>query len=353
MRASARALDRATVNHLSEFSQVIDVRTPSEYALDHVPGAINCPVLRDDERAHVGTLYKQESSFKAKKVGAALVARNIATHLETAFQDKPRDWQPLVYCWRGGKRSGAMTHILREVGWDAQQLDGGYKAYRRHIVEEIPLLAQGLRLRVVCGLTGSGKSRLLQALAAIGEQVLDLEGLAAHKGSVLGSDPLTAQPTQKMFESRIWNALRQFDCTRAVYVESESKKVGNLRVPEALIQAMWESECLWIETSLEQRVALLKQEYEHFIADPDALAEKLMCLRSLHGNETIEHWCAQAKAGNFDSLVAQLLERHYDPAYTKSIHAHYARLPSATRAAITSTTVADFERLASNLRERT
>ncbi|MSQ60688.1 MAG: tRNA 2-selenouridine(34) synthase MnmH [Betaproteobacteria bacterium] len=343
----------ATVNHLSEFGHIIDVRTPSEFALDHVPGAINCPVLRDEERVRVGTLYKQESSFTAKKVGAALVARNVAIHLETMFQDKPRDWRPLVYCWRGGKRSGAMTHILREVGWDARQLDGGYKAYRRHIVEEIPQLILGLRFRVICGLTGSGKSRLLRALDAAGEQVLDLEALAAHKGSVLGSDPLNEQPAQKMFESKIWHALRHFSSARLVYVESESKKVGNLRVPETLVQAMWASECVWVETGLEHRVSLLKQEYEHFIKDPEALAGKLLCLRGLHGAELIGHWCTQARAGNFDALVAELLERHYDPAYTKSIHAHYARLSDATRTRITGTTSADFDKLAYTLRALT
>ncbi len=345
-------MDRATANRLNEFDQVIDVRTPSEFALDHVPGAINCPVLGEEERARVGILYKQESSFKAKKVGAALVARNIATHLETVFQDKPRDWRPLIYCWRGGKRSAAMTHLLREVGWDAQQLDGGYKAYRRHIVDEIPQLIQGLHLRVICGLTGSGKSRLLQALETIGEQVIDLEGLAAHKGSVLGSDPLAAQPTQKMFESEIWNALRKLDPSRPVYVESESKKVGNLRVPEELIQGMWASECLWIDAALEHRVALLKNEYAHFTGDPESLVEKLLCLRGLHGAEVIACWSEEARAGAFDSLVADLLERHYDPAYTKSIRTHYTRLSDATHAEITGTAAADFEKMAQTLRER-
>ncbi len=345
------ALDPITVEHLREFDQILDVRTPSEFALDHIPGAANCPVLNDEERARVGTIYQQESPFRAKKIGAVLVSRNIAAHVESQFQDKPREWRPLVYCWRGGKRSGAMVHILREIGWDARQLAGGYKAYRRHIVSQTPALVQGLCYRVICGLTGSGKSRLLGALEAIGEQVLDLEGLAAHRGSVLGDHPLIAQPSQKLFVSRIWNALRRADPSRVVYVESESKKVGSLRVPEELIQAMWGSACVWIDANTEIRLALLKEEYAHFIADPEGLIEKLVCLRNLHGNEVIENWSALARARNFDDLVTELLLRHYDPAYTRSIGSHYPNLGTAIRREVHGATQRHFEHVAQSLKE--
>ena len=224
--------DVATVADLDGFDAVIDVRSPAEFAEDHVPGALSCPVLDDEERARVGTLYKQVSPFAARKVGAALVAANIARHIEANFLEHPRQWRPLVYCWRGGKRSGSMTHVLREIGWAAQQLDGGYKSFRRHVIGELDALAAGLRFRVLCGLTGSGKSRLLRALAERGEPVLDLEAIAAHRGSVLGDLPQEPQPSQKGFETQLWQALRKLDPSRTVFVESESRKIGNLRVPE-------------------------------------------------------------------------------------------------------------------------
>jgi len=204
---------------LDAYDTVIDVRSEGEYAEDHVPGAISCPVLRDAERSEVGTMDRQQSSFEARRRGAALVARNIAHHLETTFADRPRDWHPLVYCWRGGNRSGAMTHILDRVGWKAVQLRGGYRAYRRAVIQQLDVLPGRLQFRVICGATGSGKSRLLQQLAEAGVQVLDLEGLACHRGSVLGGLPSQPQPGQKYFESLLWDRLRRFDATRPVYVE--------------------------------------------------------------------------------------------------------------------------------------
>ncbi|MGB4347155.1 MAG: tRNA 2-selenouridine(34) synthase MnmH, partial [Burkholderiaceae bacterium] len=234
---------------LDNYDSIIDVRSESEFALDHIPGAINCPVLHDAERVQVGTLYKQTSAFDAKKIGAALVARNISQHLETQFIDKPRDWKPLIYCWRGGNRSGAMAHILAKIGWHAVQLDGGYKEYRRAVNLMLEDQAERLQFRVICGTTGSGKSRLLEALARAGAQVLDLEQLAAHRGSVLGNLPAEPQPSQKMFESRIWQTLRHYSPEQVVFVESESKKVGNLRVPERLMEKMRSSPCIALTTA--------------------------------------------------------------------------------------------------------
>ncbi|MBS0312362.1 MAG: tRNA 2-selenouridine(34) synthase MnmH, partial [Proteobacteria bacterium] len=217
-----------TVADLPAYTDIIDVRSPGEFSEDHIPGAVNLPVLDDAERERVGTLYKQISSFEAKKVGAALVSRNIAKHLDAWFIDKPKSYRPLVYCWRGGSRSGSLTHVLQKIGFGAVQLEGGYKAYRRHVVAELDRLPALLTYRVVCGPTGSGKSRLLQALADAGAQVLDLEALAAHRGSLLGALPDQPQPSQKSFESAIWFALSRFDSAHPVFVESESKKIGAL-----------------------------------------------------------------------------------------------------------------------------
>ena len=320
----------ATVAQLDQFDEIIDVRTPPEFREDHIPGAVNFPVLTEQERARVGTLYKQTSSFEAKKIGATLIARNIAHHIEDYFASKPKNWRPLIYCWRGGKRSGAMAHILSEIGWKAARLDGGYKAYRRRVVEDLTTLPQAFHFQVVCGPTGSGKSRFLQALAAAGGQVLDLEQLAAHRGSVLGNLPDAPQPAQKMFESRIWSQLLHFDPARPVYVEAESKKVGQLRVPDALIERMWQGHCVLLEVGSEQRVQLLKEEYAHFIADPQSLLEKVSCLKELHSKERLETWRALANSGHWDEFVLDMLVSHYDPAYLRSTLKHYPQLDQAT-----------------------
>ena len=320
--------DSAAVGEIDLFDEVIDVRSPSEFAEDHAPRAGSFPVLDDAERAEIGTLYKQ-SPFESKKRGAALVARNIARHLEASFVTRDRNWRPLVYCWRGGKRSGAMTHVLREVGWQAAQLAGGYKAYRREVVAQLATLPRPFRYLVLCGETGSGKSRLLEALAAGGAQVLDLERLAAHRGSVLGNLPQAPQPAQKMFETRLWDALRKLDPERPVFVEAESKKIGQLQVPDALLDTMRAAPCLRIEATVEARVKFLIAEYRHFLDQPALLKDQLECLVALHGREVIARWRQAADAGDWERLVADLLESHYDPAYRKSTQRNYARLESA------------------------
>ena len=276
------------------FDAIIDVRSPSEYALDHIPGAISAPVLDDDERAKVGTLYKQVSAFEAKKTGAALVAKNVARHVESLFRDKPTTWRPLVYCWRGGKRSGAMALILRQIGWDAQTLEGGYREYRRHVVEQLQSLPESLEFTVIHGPTGSGKSRLLGALRRAGAQVLDLEDLAAHRGSVLGNLPDRPQPSQKMFESRVLAELSSFETGKPVYVEGESKKIGQLQVPEALMARMRASPCVVLDAAVDVRVDLLLDEYRHFLEDRATLDAQLDCLVALHGREKIAEWKALA-----------------------------------------------------------
>ena len=311
------------LSDIEAFDTVIDVRSESEFALDHIPGAINCPVLNDEERVQVGTIYKQDSPFKAKKIGAAIVARNIALHLETRFAEHPKNWRPLIYCWRGGNRSGAMAHILAKIGWPAVQLEGGYKAYRQHLLTQIDDMAERYRFQVVCGTTGSGKSRLLETLASMGAQVLDLEKLAAHRGSLLGSLPGEPQPTQKMFESRIWDTLRHFSPERAIFVESESKKIGNLRVPEKLMALIRASDCIRIDISTRLRVQLLIEDYPHLVSDTAQLMSQLEHLTPLHGREKISRWRALAESGDISALVDALLTEHYDPAYLKSIDRNF------------------------------
>ncbi|RJG01106.1 tRNA 2-selenouridine(34) synthase MnmH [Noviherbaspirillum sedimenti] len=334
---------------LDQFDTIIDARSEAEFAEDRLPGAINCPVLNNEQRIRVGTLYKQVGAFEAKKLGAALVARNIATHIDTLFADKPRDWKPLVYCWRGGNRSGSMAHILAKIGWPVVQLDGGYKEYRRHVNAALAELPARFSFRVIAGPTGSGKSALLRTLAAEGAQVLDLEQLASHRGSLLGDIPDAPQPSQKAFESGIWQALRRFDPAQPVFVESESKKVGKLRVPDTLMEKMRASPCIALSLSIADRVALLMREYAHFVADPAALNRQLDCLVPLHGREKIARWQAMAAAGEMAPMVEELLVQHYDPAYLRSIDRNFTRFAQARQVSLADISAQSFVAAARDL----
>ena len=338
-----------TVAQLDAFDEVIDVRSPSEFSLDHVPDAVNCPVLDDAERARVGTLYKQVSTFDAKKAGAALVSKNIARHIEERFRAQGHDWRPLVYCWRGGQRSASMAHVLREVGWDAATLEGGYRAYRREVIAQLDRLPERFRFRVLCGATGSGKSRLLEALAAQGAQVLDLERLARHRGSLLGDLPGEPQPSQKMFDSQVWKALKGFDPDRPVHVEAESKKIGQLQVPAMLLERMREGECLRLEVPAAERVRFLIGEYKHFLVEPARLKEKLKCLTVHYGHEVVERWFGQADSGSWPDLVADLLHTHYDPSYLRATTRNYLHYDNGRRLSLERLDEAGIESVAAEL----
>jgi tRNA 2-selenouridine synthase len=342
--AAAQAIDR-----LADFDQLVDARSEAEFGLDHLPGAVNWPTLNDAERHSVGTDYKQASPFTARKRGAVMAARNIAGHVERELADTPRDWQPLVYCWRGGQRSGALGTVLSQIGFRVTLLEGGYQAFRRAVLAELELLPQRLHYRVLCGATGSGKSRLLQALRAAGAQVLDLEGLANHRGSVLGLVPGSPQPAQKAFDTRIWHALRGFDASRPVWVESESKKVGALRVPETLMVCMRQSPCVRVELGVDARVALLMADYDFFVRDVPAFNERLDALRALRGNEQIDRWQAQALGGDIASVVRELLVLHYDPVYRQSSERNYAGFDKARPLALADAGEAELRRVAQAL----
>ena len=324
----------AALSRLDEFSTIIDARSESEFAEDHLPGAVNWPSLTDAERAEVGTLHKQTSAFDARKRGAALVAANVARHLEREMAGKGKDWAPLIYCWRGGKRSGALALVLDQIGFHTRVLAGGYREYRRAVVSALETLPAAFAFRVICGPTGSGKSRLLQAIAAEGAQVLDLEALANHRGSVLGLVPGSRQPSQKAFDTAIWNVLRRLDPTRPVFVESESKKIGDLRVPEALIARMRTSPCIWLELALDRRVQLLLTEYEHFVTDIEAFCGRLDALRELRGREVVGGWQVAARRGDVASVVRDLLVTHYDPIYRQSLRRNFPQVEAQAAAAL-------------------
>lgn len=320
------------------YAAIIDVRSEGEFALDRFPGAINASVLDDAERARVGTLYKQVSPFEARKLGAALVARNIARHLEAQFSAMPRDWNPLIYCWRGGSRSGAMAHVFAQIGWRTHVIEGGYQAYRRCVVRDLDNWATRLRFVVLCGSTGCGKTRLLHALAKQSAQVLDLEAHAHHRGSVLGIDPHRTQPSQKAFESALHAKLSTMDHTQPIFVESESAKIGGLRVPQELHQRIRTGRCIRIEMSDTDRCALLLEDYRHLCLQPALLRDQLARLRMQHGRAVIERWEHLVAQGDWQTLIDTLLREHYDPAYLKSTPRYFAGYADAVRVEISTHT---------------
>lgn len=313
------------VSEIDQFHDIIDVRTPAEFELDRIPGAINCPVLSNEERITIGTIYKQVSPFEAKRLGAAMVAANLAKHLRETFADKPAHWKPLVYCWRGGLRSGSMVTWLRLVGWDAQQLAGGYKSFRHHVIEQIDAWVPQMQLRVLCGATGSAKTRVLHALQAQGAQVVDLEGLASHKGSLLGALPGVAQPSQKHFDTLLCQALEGLDLSQPIYIEGESPKIGRVALPLELVQHMRTAAVVEIQATPAARLAFLLRDYAYLADDVPALCARLAYLKEIQGNETIARWQGWAHSGHISELFAELMDLHYDPQYQRSQSKHFTQ----------------------------
>ena len=306
------------------FDDIIDARAPAEYAEDHLPGAISLPVLSDAQRAEVGTIYKQVNPFVAKKLGAALVSRNVADHLLGPLADKPGGWRPLVYCWRGGQRSGSFALILSQIGWRVELLKGGYKAWRGLVVREVYDTPVRAPMVVLDGNTGTGKTEILKLLPAHGLQVIDLEGLANHRGSLFGA--MGPQPSQKAFEGRLAQALAALDPTRPVVVEAESSKIGQCRLPPEIWKAMTKAPRVALDATAPDRARYLTRTYTDMTADPVRLATVIDLLKPLHPQEVIATWQAMAAAGNFCELTESLMTRHYDPRYAK----HRARMEVPT-----------------------
>ena len=298
------------------FDEIIDVRAPSEYAEDHLPGAISLPVLSDAERARVGTIYVQQDRFLARKIGAALVARNAAAHIEGPLADRQGGWRPLVYCWRGGQRSGAFTSILQQIGWRADIIRGGYRSYRRLVVAALYDSPFPAPVVLIDGGTGTAKTRLLAHLGAQGAQVIDLEALAAHRGSVFGLVG-AEQPSQKAFESELAAQVTRLDPARPVFVEAESARIGAITLPPALAVAMKAARAIRVEAPMATRVAHILDEYADLIAAPDRLDAILSRLVRYHGHDAVDGWRAQAAAGHFAPLVEDLIRTHYDPRYRR------------------------------------
>lgn len=317
-------LNALTPAAFKAFSTIIDVRSPAEYAEDHVPGAVSMPVFSNEERAEIGTIYVQQSPFLARKLGAAIVARNAAYHVESKLIDYDGSWVPLVYCWRGGQRSGAFTSILQQIGWRAQLIGGGYQTYRRLVVAMLYETPLPHKFILLDGNTGTGKTAILAELAAQGAQVIDLEGLAEHRGSLLGGlqDP---QPMQKMFETRLSQALLGCDPSKPIFVEAESSKVGERLIPSSVWKTMRAAPRITISAPLGARADYLVRAYADALAIPAIMGARLNMLRALCGHARVDHWLDLLNSGRLAELAADLMQQHYDPSYArgrKAIDAH-------------------------------
>lgn len=311
------------------YSEIIDVRSPSEFAEDHIPNAINLPVLNDTQRAEVGTLYKQVDPFTARKVGAALVSQNISTHLNNHFANKDKNYRPVVYCWRGGQRSRSLATVLAEIGWQVRIISGGYKTYRSYVREQLETLPAQFNYRILCGPTGSGKTHILRQLHQRGANLLDLEALANHRGSVLGQEweqVPQPQPSQKYFESQLLQALQSHQPGTCLWVESESNKIGQIYLPPSLWNQMKQSPGVAIEVPMTDRIQWLLREYSHLTENPQMLKNKLQRLNSVYGRRKLQQWEQMIDAGDGESLIGELLESHYDRSYRRSINRCYPHI---------------------------
>lgn len=327
----------ASIQQLAEFDEIIDVRSPSEFAIDHIPGAKNFPVLNDEEHEKIGLLHKTDP-FNARRLGAALISKNVSRFLQMDSFVRDKSWHPLIYCWRGGMRSGSLAIIMSQIGWQVHQLQGGYKAYRRMILEELETLCEKLNFIALCGPTGSGKSRFLDILKNNGQQILDLEGLAVHRGSILGLLPGQVQPSQRGFETSLWQEIRQFDSSLPVFIESESRRIGLVTLPPTLYQRMHAAKCLSLDVAIPERIRFLCVEYDFYLKEPSLLIQKFSALRELRSKQELERWTEMTLSGNFEQLVKELLEIHYDPLYWRSLHKHYQNLDRGTTLKISQLT---------------
>jgi len=304
----------------TQYDEIIDVRTPLEFEEDHIVGAINLPVLTNEQRVQVGSLYHKDR-MAGRKLGAALITANISQHILEHFTSKAGNYRPLVYCWRGGQRSRSMALILREIGFQAAIFQGGYKGYRqlvRETVQESELnnRIDEFRFILMSGTTGSGKSLILETLQKRGEQMIHLELLARHKGSVLGNYPGEVQPSQKLFESQLFHLLQfEMDPSKIIWLEYESFKIGNITVPKKVSNKMVESDRVHIEATLDDRVSYILQDYSYICADPEALKATLRRLDRLAGKKMVDSWRELVDDGKFEELVRNLVVDYYDRCY--------------------------------------
>lgn len=298
---------------------IIDVRTPAEFAEATIPGAVNVPIFSNEERVHVGTVYKEQGSRTARRLGVELVSPKIPQIIAAVEEARGESKDPvIVFCWRGGMRSHAITTFLNLAGIPARQLIGGHKAFRRVIIDYFEQ-TDWQPIYVLRGLTGVGKTRILQQLEERSAAVIDLEGLANHRGSAFGNLGLEPQPSQKKFEELLWARLEQLEDAPYLVTEGESLHIGRVVIPKRFHLAMQVQQSLWLTASLETRTKIILEEYPARDQLREQFRRPLLALKERLGTKTVEEFCALLDRGDWETLTRELMVRYYDPLY---MHTH-------------------------------
>ncbi len=298
---------------------IIDVRTPAEFAETTIPGAVNVPIFSNDERIEVGTVFQQQGKRDARKLGVRLVAPNIPRLMDRVEELRVGHPGPvIVFCWRGGMRSLAMTSFMNLAGIPARQLLGGHKGFRRKVLDYFEQ-QQWPPVFVLRGLTGTGKTRVLQQLDEMGYPVVDLEGLANHRGSAFGALGLEPQPSQKKFEALLWARLEELKESPYLVTEGESLHIGRIMVPKAFHQAMQTQTSLWMTASLDVRTQIILEDYPALDQLKEQFEKPINALKERLGGKVVTEFLNLLNSGQWDKLVRELMVRYYDPLYMHTL----------------------------------
>ena len=307
-----------TIEEAQQLSQpiYIDMRSPAEFSIGHILDAINIPIFSNEERAEVGTLYKNVSAEKAKDLGLSIASRKLPNFV-TEIRNLSKFGRPIVvYCWRGGMRSKSIACVLDLMGIKVSQLIGGYQAYRRHVLDRLLTFKINPKIIVLCGSTGVGKTSLLKLLAGKNIPIIDLEKLANHRGSVFGQIGLGKATTAQLFDSLLLRELDTLNNQPYIIVECESKRIGNIYLPDCLCQGMGKGIQILVVTDIETRISRLINEYPH--VDKTNTNEIITSLKSLTKRlsvKKINKLLADLDSGEIGSVVHTLLVDYYDPLY--------------------------------------
>jgi tRNA 2-selenouridine synthase len=314
-------MERIKIEQLWDYSTdriLIDVRSPAEYKHAHIPNALSLPLFNDDERARVGTAYKQVSPENALLKGLEFVGPKMAGFVKKAIRWAP-ERKVIVHCWRGGKRSGSMAWLLKFAGFDVLTIEGGYKHYRNFVLQQFD--NQQVKIIILGGKTGSGKTAILKELEKQGEQIIDLEGIAHHKGSAFGWIGESEQPTTEQFENNLYDVLRKIDVTKRVWVENESHSVGSVYIPNGFWNQMKKAPLIHIEVPFEARVKHLVEGYTH--TSKEDLVLSFQKISKKLGYDIVKKAIEFVENGDYESAAAIAL-KYYDKAYVFNLDTNTA-----------------------------
>ncbi|MDR0454726.1 MAG: tRNA 2-selenouridine(34) synthase MnmH [Deferribacteraceae bacterium] len=293
---------------------IVDVRSPSEYAESTITGAVNIPLFCDEERARIGTLYKQESKASAVKAGVEYVSGSLPQIYDRFASLAVKQKKFLIFCARGGMRSEAVGSFLASVGFPVIKLGQGYKGYRQHIVRHLPELINKISTVTLYGKTGAGKTLILHEIKKLGYDVLDLEGCAGHRGSLLGAIGLPQKRSQKRFETLLYDSLKSAK-SDIIFTEGESKRIGNIYLPGLLMEKMNTGRKLLIEADIATRKGIIKQEYIGADFDKTSVIPVLEKLTRYVGKERIANYKTLIETESYDTVIEELMTKYYDIAY--------------------------------------